>query len=405
MKQACSLGLIGLLATVSASAQSLYDVGSDAQDNTPLTWILGVNAIYDDNVTPTGGGPEEESFALNPYVGASFVRTTPQTTVDLYARLGLIYYLDSPAGMEDVNSQSRLGLNVTHSVSERLRFSSRNFISYELEPDYSYGYATSRATSEYLYYQTDNSVGYRWTERFGTYTGFRVGGLEYDDAHNDRTYFEPYNQFRYQLTPQTVLTAEYRYRWTEGSGLASDTDDQYLLVGAEHRFNPNTIGVIRVGAQFHEVDLGDSSTSPYLEASLRSQVNQQFSVQAFARYGIEGYDTVVLDNTGTLVEYDDRQTFRLGVSGDYSLSQRLSLFGGIDYIPTSYEDGRIAGGFAGSPNSSFDESIFNAYVGFAVKFTDYLSGNVAYNFTDSSSDIDVREYDRNRISVGLSAEF
>ena len=41
----------------------------------------------------------------------------------------------------------------------------------------------------------------------------------------------------------------------------------------------------------------------------------------------------------------------------------------------------------------------------SVKFNDYLTGTVSYNFTDSSSDIDGRDYNRNRISVGLSAEF
>ena len=40
-----------------------------------------------------------------------------------------------------------------------------------------------------------------------------------------------------------------------------------------------------------------------------------------------------------------------------------------------------------------------------MKFTDYLTGTVTYNFTDSSSDFNSGDYDRNRISVGVRAEF
>lgn len=395
-----------LLSAGYASAQGLYYVGSEAQESLPLKWVVGANLTYDDNVAP-GFGDEEDSLSINPYVGLSFVNITPQTTWDVYARLGLIYYFDQPdtRGSEDFNSQSRAGVNLTHRFSERLRFSSRNFISYELEPDYSYGYASSRQLSEYFFWQSDNSVGFRWTERFGTYTGLRLTGANYDVANNDRFTWELYNQFRYQLTPQTVLTGDYRYAQTSGDGRSSDSTDQYILAGAEHRFSPNTIGIIRAGVQLRDVDDGSSSTSPYLELALNSQVTQQLSVRAFTRYGIEGYDTVVFHPDAGLVEFDDRRTLRIGVSAEYAFSPMVSIFGGIDYIPTSYEEGRRLG--APSPNkpSDLDDDIFNAYVGVSVKLTETVTATASYTHTDSSSDVVGRDYDRNRISVGISAEF
>jgi hypothetical protein len=411
MKRKIPFGLFSLLAIGSASAQGLYYVGDEAQESLPIKWVVGISAIYDDNVNP-GFGDESSSFGLNPYVGVSFVSITPQTTVDVYARLGLIYYFDTPDGMDDVSSQSRVGVNITHRVSERLRFSSRNFISYELEPDYSYGYASSRESGEYLFWQTDNSVGYRWSERFATYTGLRLTGTDYADVPNsDRFTWELYNQFRYQFSPQTVLTADYRYGQTEGDGLASDSTNQYILIGAEHRFSPNTIGIIRAGAQLRDVDGGDNSTRPYLEFALNSQVNQQFRVRSFARYGIEDYDTVnYFDTNGdgfsdTAVEFDARQTFRFGISGEYAVSPMMSIFGGIDYIPTSYESGRAVAGLGTGDFPDQDEDIINAYIGVSVKFNEMLTGTASYNYTNSNSDIPGRDYDRNRISVGVSAEF
>lgn len=408
MKLKLPLGLLGLLSVTPASAQGLYYVGSEAQESLPLKWVVGANVIYDDNVSP-GYGPKESSFATNPYVGLSFVSMTPQTTWDVYARLGLVYYFDAPSYMDDVNSQSRVGVNLTHRFSERLRFSSRNFVSYELEPDYSYGYASSRTVGEYFFWQTDNSIGFRWSERVATYTGLRLSGTTYPDVeNNDRLTWELYNQFRYQLSPQTVLTADYRYSQTSGDGVSSDSTDQYALLGVEHRFSPNTIGIVRAGAQFRDVDEGSSSTSPYVEFALNSQLTQDFRVRSFARYGIESYDTVqIYDATGgpanETVEFDDRRTFRFGVSGEYSLSPMLSIFGGLDYIPTSYAEGRVIPG--GATVADQDEDILNAYIGLSVKFNDFLTGTASYNFTDSSSDFDGRDYNRNRISVGVSAEF
>jgi hypothetical protein len=405
MKRKIPVFFFSLLAAASASAQGLYYVGNEAQESLPLKWVVGASLTYDDNVNP-GYGDESDSMGVNPYVGLSFVSMTPQTTWDVYARLGLIYYFDAPDGMDDMSSQSRAGINLTHRFNERLRFSSRNFVSYELEPEYSYGYASSRQTGEYFYWQSDNSLGFRWTERFATYTGFRLTGLTYSDVdNNDRFTWELYNQCRYQLSQQTVLTFDIRYSQTNGDGISSDYSDQYYLVGAEHRFSPNTIGIVRGGIQLHDVDEGDdSSTTPYLEFALNSRVNQQFSVRAYARYGIEGYDTVQAIGS-TFYEYDDRQTLRFGVSGEYAISPMFSVYSGLDYIPSSYSEGRNLTVPNGPDGPDADEDIINAYVGVSVKFNQMLTGTVSYNFTNSNSDFSDRDYDRNRISIGLSAEF
>lgn len=408
MKNKFAITLFALGMASYASAQGLYYIGSEAEESSPLKWMLGIRATYDDNVTPGSGPNEESSTSLNPYVGLSFVNSTPQTTWDVYARLGLVYYLDAPSTIDDVHSQSRAGINLTHRFSERLRYVSRNFIAYEIEPDYSYGYANARQVGNYLYWSSDNALGYRWTERFATYTGVRVGGTNYDDvANNDRFTWEVYNQFRYQLTPQTVLTADYRYGQTTASGLASDSSSHYVLGGFEHRISPTTFGYLRAGAQFRDSDLGGNSTSPFVEGGLRAQMNEQFSLRGFVRYGINGYDTVQGLTNSAIAEYDDREELRLGVAADYKISPRLTFNTGIDYISASFNDGRLinAGVPALASAPDLDEDIFNIYAGFTVQLTDYLTAFASYNYTTTSSDLAWRDYDRNRISVGLNAEF
>ncbi|GAA5481334.1 hypothetical protein [Haloferula sargassicola] len=395
------------------AAEGLYYIGSEAQESLPLKWVVGVNAIWDDNVTPTAVGPgaNDEAFSLNPYVGVSFVNITPQSTLDVYARLGLVYYIDQPAaiGTDDIYPQSRIGVNWTHRFSERLRFSTRNFVAYELEPDYAYGFATSRQLDAYLYWQTDNSIGYRWTERLATYTGFNVTGLDYDSAvtNSDRLIWGVYQQFRYQLSPQSVATLDYRYSQTDADGLAADSSSHYILLGLEHRFSPNTIIVAKAGAQIRQSDalFGSDSTNPYAELALRSRINDVFSIRSFVRYGSEPYDTVRQVALGPLYDFDDRRTLRVGVSGEYMISPMLSLFGGVDYIGAQFDDGRLVSGVGPLTANSIDEDLVNAYVGLSVKFADSIYGTVSYNYTDSSSDFVGYSYDRNRVSVGVRAEF
>lgn len=391
-----------------ASAQGLYYTGSEAQESMPLRWTVGANLTWDDNVTPGAPGGEQDSLSINPYVGVSFVNITPQTTLDVYGRLGLIYYFDEPtaAGADDLNTQLRAGVNVAHNFNEQLRLSSRNFIAYELEPDYSLGISSARQVGEYLYWQTDNALGYRWTERFGTYTGFQLTGLDYDEVANaDRFIWSLYVQGRYILTPQTVLTADYRYSQSDGSGVASDATNHYLLGGVEHRVSPSTIVIARAGVQWRDVDQGRDSTNPFLEMAFNSQVNEQLRVRSFVRYSVEDFDTVQqLAGGGPLYDFEERQALRIGISAEYAISPMLSLFGGVDYIPASFDGGRQVNNPANRING-LDEDLVNLYIGVSMKIADNLHGTLSYNFTDSSSDFANRSYDRNRVTVGVRAEF
>jgi hypothetical protein len=421
MKSKLPFVFLPLLFTTAFGAEGLYYTGTEAQESLPIKWLVGGNLIYDDNVNPTnqaaGQSVRDSSMAVNPYVGASFVSLAPQTTWDVYGRLGMIYYFDAPDSLgDDLNSQSRLGVSMIHRFSERVRFVSRNFVANELEPDYSYGMASSRQSSEFMSWSTDNSLGYRWTERFGTYTGIRFSGSSYgDDSQtgnssdlSDRMYWQVYEQLRYQYSPQTVLVTEYRYGQTLTNSVASESTDQYFLVGADHRFSPNTIGTIRVGAQMRDVDGGSNTASPYLEFALNTQINPQLRLGSFMRYGMESDDTVLSPDgfTTASFNYDERNTLRFGLTGTYLISPDLSLNSGVDLIQSNYDSGRLVDGTAAGSAPSLSETTFNAYIGMSVKLTDFLYGNLSYNYSQTVSDVnDYREYDRNRVSVGVSAEF
>jgi len=281
---------------------------------------------------------------------------------------------------------------------------SRNSANYELEPDYSTGFQAQRQVGNYFRWSTDNAVGYRWSDRLATYTGIRVDGISFDDFDaGDRTTFTAYNDFRYQASDRTVATLTYRHSTVNGKSQVTDSSNQFVLVGLEHRFSQQTTGVLRAGAQIREVDNGDSSTNPYVEGSFTSQVNQAFSLRGYVRYGVEDFQRSIVDLSTTpfpvSAVYSNVDTLRLGFTANYQVSRTLGLNGGVNFAMLDYNERQSALG-----QDQIDEELLNLFVGFTYQVTDNLSVNARYNFEDLTSDAG-RDYDRNRISVGASTTF
>ena len=446
MKKQFTVTAVSLICIGSASAQSLFDLApsNDESEPMPLTWTGGASLGFDDNAAPFFSGPDQSSSYASAYVGASFLSRTPATTTEFFARLGVVQYLENiDSNGQDVDQDSSVagfGLNLTNRISERLRFVSRNTLNKEREPDYSQGFQGG-VTGDYLRWSTDQAVGYRWSERLGTYTGVRYDDVSYEDFGNfDRSTLTFYNDFRYQLSPQTVATFTYRLSEVDG-GFVSDSTNSYYLLGLEHRFSPNTIGVVKAGVQNRDVDGGDDTSSPYIEASLTSQVNEQFSIRSYIRYGVEDYgrnvsigdlatlqrpvldvlgnlqidaagDLVTEDQTvGGTVEFEGAETLRLGVTGTYVVSEELSLNAGVNYVSLGYVDSRpitVSNGFENETvnQADVDEDSLNLSVGFRLELSDTMWLNGSYNFETLASEVaDSREYDRNRFNLGLNTTF
>ncbi|MGC6425857.1 MAG: outer membrane beta-barrel protein [Akkermansiaceae bacterium] len=384
----------------SISAQSLFDLApaAEEEESIPLHYTFSAGVGLDSNPTPllkTVGGADvngSSTYATG-QVGASFLSVAPQTRTEFFARVGVIHYFDSLIGANDETTPTfGFGLNWNHRISERLRVVSRNFASQELEPNRSLGVGGFNQIGEYLRYSTDNSIGYRWTGRLGTYTGFAFDSLSYDgSARNDVDNLAFYHNFRYQLSPQTVTTLNLRHSDRSVDSGLGDSTNQFITTGLEHRFNPSTIGVIRGGAQLRDVDGGGSSTSPTFEASLSSRVNNQLSFRGYGRYSIEDYSRYFGG-----IAFDDTATLRLGVDATYSISPKLSLRGGINYSNLDYNDDALA---------SVSEDLLNLYVGFNLEVAENVWVTGTLNWEDAGSDASSREYDRNRVNLGVSTQF
>lgn len=422
MKKTIFISALCLVAGGLLSAQGLYNImpnDDEATDSSPLSWVVGANIGWDSNASPqfseVAGVDTDEVLYLSAFVQANFANKTPQTTLDLWGQVSVLYYLDEidqrgggapdTRADEDTYPSFRGGLNFVHRVNESLRLRSRTNVAYEQEPDYDYGVATDRRNGSYLIYSSDNSAGYRWTERLATSTGYRLSGLTFDEVdRNDYVRHLFYHQFRYRTTPSTVWTAAYRIQFQENDA-NTDSKSHYFLVGAEHELSPTTVVVVRGGAQGQDISGGETNWSPYAEATLRTALSETASLRAFVRYGLEDRNRAISTQDGFFPEvgiYEERRVFRIGTQGSYMVSEKLTAFAGANVIYTGY-DSKV-GGMPAAPGS-LDESIFNVNAGASFEVSDnlYVTGSV--NFTESSSDADIRDYKRTRVQLGVQSAF
>lgn len=397
MKFHSVLPLSVVLSIGMAGAQGLY-VGKEVEESLPIKWSAGVSAIWDDNVAASENA--EAAYSINPYIGAIYALNNPQTTIDLSARVGFINYFDKPTIVEDeLSGNGRIGLDITHNISSRTRWVSRNYVSQELEPQYAYGLSSARASAApSVYVTSDQSIGYKFTERFGTYTGIGYTSLMTDGGASDRDSYSFYQTGRYQLDQTRTATTEYRYvAWTGGEG-SGDSTNHYITGGLEWRFNPLSILISKVGLQLRDVDGGESSSAPYIESAINTSVNSRFNIRGFVRYSLEDYGNFING-----VDYGKQSVFRLGGSSEYELTPRFSVIDGIDLIVNGFDEGKATGTAKVKNGSS--ELTANAYVGTRVKIQDSLSTDFTVNYTDAVSDFAKRGYDRWRVSVGINYTF
>lgn len=434
--------------TILASGQGLYNLSNLyalEEESSPLTYTIGVRVGYDDNVNPIGsdlpGRDEEGATFISGDIRAGWSHSESNYSLSLWGKLGTIIYLDDLDDVEgDLDTATPIysgGLDFRYDFNDRIRFNSRNYIFFGLEPDYDRGIANDRRAEEYFAYSSNNDIGIRWSERFGTVHGIGFSGADYDNGFDFNT-FSFYNQARYVLSPRTVLTAGYTFGTRSGSGAnaAGDSDTHTFTVGAEHQLSDRTGITVRGGFTTLEQDSGFangfSSDSFFFNGSFRHAVSDRFSLTGFVSYDQDDRFTTVqtelTDGTLGFTPFGARENLRIGIRGNYRVSQSLSLFGGLDLIRSLYEGprGAIGGpiqGIALNPlvsvattdangnplTTNVDDAsalIYNLNAGFRYHISNNFSVVGSYNFTNSSSDeLTPFEYTRNRYSIGVEASF
>ena len=389
----------------------------------PYTLSAGLRGFYDDNIftgnnkvdidnadgdnnSSTGADQRKQSsFGFEVTPGIRFSFPLDNTTISAGYTYGLRYYEDRPGRSYDQFHMADVQVN--HAFNERYKVSLFDNLAIAQEPE-QVGGSPGAPNSQLLRAEGSNlrnTAGLDFTAaiapQWSAVLGYRNSYYNYDAQQFgdflDRTEHLPSLGLRYQLSPKTVTSLNYQYGDNNyKTANERDSTSHYFFAGVDHSFTARLVGAIRAGAQFIEWDnaqggqRGDA-TNPYIDANLPYSYSEGSTAQLGVRHGRNATDLVgVLDQQSTLVygSINHQITARL----------RASLVG-------QYQNAEFVGVTNGQGADGSSEDYISLGFTLNYKINAYLSAEAAYYFDRLSSKIDLRDYDRNRVFVGVRATY
>ncbi len=358
-----------------------------------------------------------DSVFINYDAGVSYTAANTRATFGVAADAGINYYFDRPGRDYDINGA--LTLRGTYKLSPRAFLEASSYNSYESEPDFgasnltgftgevgagvTYPGTSAERNGDFFYTTNHVALTYQFTPRISTVTSGDVVATAYVDEPystiEDRIELYGDEQFVYLLQPTLSAVAEYRFGYIDYFGISSDSISNFLLVGANYTFNPRLKGLIRGGVEFRDyVDGNEDDISPYFEGSLSYDLSVRSQLGLNLRYGIEEGDlSTSISNSRTL---------RLGLNFTQMITQRLSAYVSFYFTHNNYHSEANFDPNTGIfDTGSFVEDTYDVAAGLRYAFNRRVSAEIGYTHTDVTSEVDERQYDRNRYFTGVRFEF
>ena len=427
-KIAASVGLVAIGVSTLHTAQ-----GSDMQDSKPWSIAVSLRGFYDDNVNGTKHDKIDSfGFEVSPTVGFGISRD--QTSVDASYTYSGKYY-DHPVndGSDHWDHTHIFNAGLDHRFNPRNSIALQNSFVIGQEPDVLR--VLDMPTARYQRIPGDNIRNYgsiiyntEVTELLGFELGYANAYWNYDDelgaagfvdrASNsgllDRLEHRAHIDSRWHFRPETVGILGYLYTGTDYTGdevisFDSDTgtfvesDDRdnrshAVYAGLEHSFTPTLFGALRAGAQYADyygAPDSDDDLTPYVLANLRYAYAEESSVQLGVQHALSASDLVGATTTDFV--HDTATTSVYG-----SIIHRImpKLYGTL--IGT-YQHSTYNGGGPGVDDESTD--FFQVGVDLAYRFTPHFSTHAGYNYDNLDSDLPGYEFSRNRVYIGLTAQY
>ena len=185
---------------------------------------------------------------------------------------------------------------------------------------------------------------------------------------------------------------------------SKDQNSHFIYGGADHNFTSQLLGSVRVGVQITEWDRYDaagskgggsrSSASPYADASLSYAYAEKSNIRVGVKHQRTATDLFTLLNATNPVLDTESTTAYVQVT--QKITSKLNISGTALFQSSDFE----------APGTDLDgesEQYWNFGVTLSYQFTRWLAGEASYYYDNlSSSDlVAFREYDRNRLFLGV----
>lgn len=420
-KLIASAGVIALSASaVNASPIESVDPGKH--------WTVGASlrGFYDDNYTTSSTG-ERDSFGLEILPAVSYrIEPTDRTSLGLRYTFGARWFQDR----DQLNSNNdswdyshAFDGFLEHRFTERVSLDVRDTFVIAQEPSLLNDLSTPfRTDGDNIRNNGQINLTTGLTRQLALVVGYNNTYVDYENSGGgvgnaslsgllDRVEHEGLVNLRWQAAKQSTVVVGYNYKEVlhtsdefiviAGSPLAPQTADyrdnrsHIGYLGLDQNVNKDLVVTLRGGAEFvdyYNDTTGADDTSPWGQATVNYRYRPFSTASLGWSYSHRATDVLSVDAAG-------------GVTQDQSASV---LFAGINHYFDARWQGRVNGFWQ---NSTYNgggldgegEDFFGVSLGLTYRFNRHLSGNVEYSFDTLSSDLGGRDYDRNRIYLGVTA--
>ena len=183
--------------------------------------------------------------------------------------------------------------------------------------------------------------------------------------------------------------------------MSDDRDNRThaVYVGFDHSFTPTLSWSLRAGGQYADYfgnPSYDNSLYPYVVTSLSYVYAEQSSCQLGLQHMLSAADLVGSTSSTDFVQ-DDSTTTVYG-----SIIHRImpNLFG---TLLGTYQHANYNGGGPGVDNEG--SNFLEVGVDLSYRFNPNLSAHTGYNYDKLNSDIPGQGFSRNRVYVGVTAQY
>lgn len=420
----------GLIAVGISNIQAASPVDlSPIEASKPWSVSAALRGFYDDNYTTSPSDSKRSSIGYQLTPSASLNLPMDQTFIGLSYEYSLLYFEDRRSNKYDQNH--KFDARLDHAFTERYKIAVNDSFVIAQEPEVSLGAVTSPLRTEGDYLRNLGTIKFtaQATELVAVELGYSNTFIDYEQDENsknengdtlkdaglpsrtgllDRIEHAASIDLRWRALPDTDAIVGYQFGIVDFTGdevIGSiDGEDIYsddrnsrshrVYVGADHRFNAQLSGSVRVGGQYTDYyNQNQDSVSPYADANLTYQYGRGNYIQGGVShtrartdvFSVKNLDDITVDQEVTAAYVSVNHKITPKLTGSLLVQGQHATFDGGN------EDGNV-------------EYYFLPGINFSYRFSPYLLAEAGYNFDRLDSDSG-RSYSRNRVYLGVRATY
>ncbi len=395
MKSVFLKSLLLVSASAPAFAFSLYDTAPviGVPQSHAITYRAYASVGYDDNLNSSATDPQDGVYTQFG-VGAAFSDQESATRISYNVNLGArLYDKTSDATDRKLFSESSLSASLSHSFSPASVYTTSLSMRFSTEPNFASSISSNYDQGEYFNWSWSHAYSQAIDSRWSwTINGAYSGTIYMEDSYQekDRQYLTAGLTLSYRYSSLTTYSISTSYRHDMRSE-GENSDNVYFNLGVSHSLSPVSSVYATVGVQCKMI-ASESDLYPNLRVGYRREIVEGLSANIFASLDNENIDTGRYANSIYLSD----QTLRAGADLSYALTHKVTFYVDASVLFRDYSKHT-----GGAPDKEDTTWVIGA--GMRYKFTEHLTGNIDYKYT--SCDREWGDYDRNRISTGVTYTF